>query len=84
MALGGLYYSHFTPIAFSDITDAFRENKADVVRGCRILMQQISKVRGPVFAVANPAEPTSVALLARLGWKPTGRFCDLGELLKRG
>jgi hypothetical protein len=84
VGIGGVYYANGVPIAFSEITDAFRENKKDVAKGCRILMELISKTRGPVYAVANPDEPTAARLLARLGWEPTGRDSELGEWLVRG
>lgn len=84
VGIGGVYYNKGVPIAFSEITDAFRESKKDVAKGCRILMELISKTRGPVYAVANPNEPTAARLLARLGWEPTGRMTEIGEMLVRG
>lgn len=84
VAIGGVYYEGGAPIAFSEITDDFRKDRRDVAKGCRILMQMISKIRGPVFAVADPEEPTAGYLLVKLGWKPTGRFTALGELMVRG
>ena len=84
IAIGGVYYEGGVPIAFSEITDDFRKDRRDVAKGCRTLMQMISGIRGPVFAVADPGEPTAGYLLVKLGWKPTGRFTNLGELMVRG
>lgn len=83
-AIGGLYYEGGRPIAFSEMTGTFRKDRKDVAKGCRILMQMIDKIKSPVYAVANPNEPTAQKLLAKLGWVPTGRFTEVGELLVRG
>ena len=83
VAIGGVYYEGFRAIAFSEMSEAFRASRKDVARGCRILMQLISGISGPVYAVADPREPTSEALLRKLGWEPTGRNTPLGELLIR-
>ena len=83
-AIGGLYYEDGRPVAFSDMGATFRKSRKDIAKGCRILMQMIDKIKGPVYAVANPNEPTANYLLAKLGWKPTGRFTDVGELMVRG
>lgn len=84
VGLGGLYYENGIPVAFSYIRDALRRRKKDVVKGCRILLAMVNAQKGPVYAVADPEEPTSAALLAKLGWEPTGRICPLGDLLVRG
>lgn len=83
VALFGVSYEHGIPVAFSEITDALRENKKDVVKGCRILMKMLDTVRGPVYTVADPNEPTAPYLLIKLGWRPTGRFTPHGELMAR-
>lgn len=83
VAIGGVSYEGGRPVAFSEITDAFRNSKKDVAKGCRILMRMIDTIRGPVYAVAQPGESTSAYLLIKLGWRPTGRFTELGELLVR-
>lgn len=83
VALFGVSYEQGIPVAFSEITDALRENKKDIVKGCRILMKMLDTVRGSVYAVANPDEPTAPYLLIKLGWRPTGRFTPHGELMAR-
>lgn len=83
VAIGGVSYIDGAPMAFSEMTDAFRKNKKDIARGCRILMEMIDNTKGPVYAVADPNEPTSAYLLLKLGWLPTGRYTQLGELLVR-
>lgn len=84
VAIGGVYYEGFRAVAFSEMSAAFRARRKDVARGCRILMQLVDSIHGPVYAVADPNEPTSAALLTKLGWQSTGRATPLGELLVRG
>ena len=83
VAIGGVSYEGGVPMAFSEMTDAFRKSRKDVARGCRILMEMVDNTKGPVYAVADPNEPTASYLLMKLGWLPTGRYTQLGELLVR-
>ena len=83
VAIGGISYVDGAPMAFSEMTDSFRKSRKDVARGCRILMEMVDNTKGPVYAVADPNEPTASYLLLKLGWLPTGRYTQLGELLVR-
>lgn len=84
VGLAGVYYQDGVPIAFSEINPHVRSRRRDIVRGVKMLMQIVDTIKGPVYAVANPAEPTAPYLLAKLGWKPTGLLGPLGETLVRG
>jgi hypothetical protein len=83
IALFGISYDKGTPVAFSQITDAMRENKKALLKGCKIMMQMVDDTPGAVYAVADPDEPTAPYLLIRFGWRPTGRFTAFGELMVR-
>lgn len=82
-ALFGISYEHGIPVAFSQIADPMRSCKKSIAKGCRILMKMLDSIRGPVYAVADPNEPTAPYLLIKLGWRPTGRFTPHGELMAR-
>lgn len=84
VGVGGVYYAGPTRVAFSEFKDAMRSDRRALVRGVRMLMKFIDTIKGPVYAVANPNEPTAANLLSRLGWVPTGIHGPLGETLVRG
>jgi hypothetical protein len=84
VGVGGVYYDGRARIAFSEFKEEMRSDRRALVRGTRMLMKFIDTIKGPVYAVADPNEPTAAALLSRLGWKPTGVFGPRGETLVRG
>lgn len=83
VGVGGLYVEQGNTVAFCEIKEPFNRNKKALAKGCRILMQLIDGVPGPVYAVADKQHKTSGYILAKLGWKPTGVFNEHGETLVR-
>ena len=83
IGIGGVYYQDGTPIAFSEMRPAMRTHRKAIAKACRMLMQFLNQIGGPVYAVACPTEPTAPRLLAKLGFKPTGLFGPMGETLVR-
>ncbi len=81
VAVGGIYYHAGTPVAFSDLKPEIRKHKKALAKGCRILMKFIEELNVPVYALASQSEPTAPYLLAKLGFKPTGMFTEIGEYL---
>ena len=80
VGLGGIYYQNDLPVAFTDMAAPMRRDKRACARACRLLTEHFDELGHPVYAVP---EPTSVKLLAKLGFRPTGRITTLGELLVR-
>ncbi len=80
----GVYYQDGLPVAFSEMRDAMRPHKKAIAKACRMLMQFLNQLGGPVYAFASPTEPTSGYLLAKLGFKPTGEMGPYGDVLVRG
>lgn len=83
VGIGGIYREAGNLVAFSDLDEAMRGSKKDLVRGCRAMMEIIEEQKRPVYAVANKDEPTSESLLQRLGFVPTGMQSPMGEILIR-
>lgn len=81
IAIGGIYYHDGYPVAFSDITDAFRKQRKALAKGVRMLQEFIEEQNVPVYALADQHEPTAPYLLAKLGFKPTGSLSPIGEYL---
>ena len=84
VGIGGVYYQDGVPIAFSEMRPAMRLHRKAIAKACRMLMQFLNQLGGPVYAVACPTEATAPYLLAKLGFKPTGVFGEHGETLVRG
>ncbi len=84
VGIGGVSYDNGTRVAFSEFKDALRSDRRALVKGVKIVMDIVNQIRGPVYAVADDAEPTSTKLLAKLGWRPTGVVGPHGETLVRG
>lgn len=59
-------------VAFSDIAPAYRTERRAIVRGIQLVRGMIEASALPVYARANPDEPTAPGLLARLGFVSTG------------
>ena len=81
VGLGGIYREGNYLVAFTDMKDEMRESKKDVAKGCRMIHNLIIKEKRAVYAVANNDEPTAAALLVKLGFVPTGRDTEKGEIL---
>jgi hypothetical protein len=80
VGLGGIYYHGDLPVAFTDMAAPMRRDRKACARACRLLTQYFDATGHPVYAV--PA-PTSAKLLAKLGFRQTGRNTPIGELLMR-
>lgn len=83
VGIGGVFYYDGLAVAFSEMREPMRKHKKSIVKACRILTELFDKLGGNVYAVACPTEPTAPNLLARLGFVPSGRMCEEGELLVR-
>lgn len=83
VGLSGVFYLDGYPIAFSEMKPAMRSRRKDIARGVRITMDFLDNLGTGTFAVPNAAEPNSTYLLVKLGYKPTGSFCDMGEYFFR-
>ena len=81
VGLGGIYREAHYLIAFTDMKDEMRESKKDIAKGCRIVHNLIIEEPRPVYAIANQDEPTAKALLAKLGFVPSGKETDKGSIL---
>lgn len=69
-ALGGIIYAQgINPMAFSRLTDRARPYRRVLVQAARFLAARYAESRRPVFAVADPAEPTAPGLLEHLGFR---------------
>lgn len=82
IGIGGLFYEGKNLVAFSDMKPEMRKHRKDMARSCRMLIDMVREAKRPVYAVADPNEPTSPYLLAKLGFEPTGMFGPSGEILK--
>ena len=83
IGIGGVYRDEFRrPIVFSQMREPMRKYRKAQAKAARMLVAFAHEVAGPrVYAVAQPEEPTAPYLLAKLGFKPTGEFTVMGELL---
>lgn len=66
---GIAYYKHFV-LAFSTVSEKMRPflETITTARGIKASQKLFRECRGPVFAQVDKDEPTSVALLERLGF----------------
>ena len=73
-ALGGLSYADKRVTLFSDLKPAIRPHVRSMafLRAVKKLQGWCGQARTPVFAVADENEPTSRALLSRLGFELIG------------
>lgn len=81
--LGGILYHQGTMVLFSELKPEARKCKKAIAKGIRILMGFIEGLTVPIYAFANPDEPTAPYLLCKLGFKPTGVLTPQGEYLVR-
>lgn len=80
IGIGGVFF-HGHPVAFSEMKDEMRPRLKDKARAVRVLERLIESYRCPVFAVA--AEPTSIALLTKLGFALTDQRAAAGPVMQR-
>jgi hypothetical protein len=84
VGVGGIFYADKIPVAFSQMKDVLRPRKKDLARCVRKMEGMIEAHKGPLFATVDPKEPTSPALLRRLGFRPVGvAIPGEGELVVR-
>lgn len=81
--VAGVYFEDGKPVVFSEMKDAMRSHKKDIVRVCRLVIQMLDDLGRAAYAFACPNEPTSGYLLAKLGFKPTGMVGPYGDILVR-
>ena len=84
IGIGGLFYSQSNLVVFTDMKPEMRQYKKAIVKGCRIIMDMVKNADRPVYAMANPDEPTAERLLEKLGFVHTGLKNELGETLVWG
>lgn len=84
VGIGGLFRHKQHLIAFTDLKPEMRPHKKALVKGCRMMINIIKKAKRPVYAVADPTEPTAAYLLAKIGFIPTGLRNEMGETLVWG
>ena len=83
VGIGGVFMYEGIPVAFSQMKDPMRPFIKAKARAARLLEKYIDDMRIPVYATADPNEPTSGKLLEKLGFQPTGIEIEQGELLMR-
>lgn len=81
VGIGGVHYAGGVPTAFSEAKEPL--SKKDAARCARFMERFLDGFRVPVFAVPSPDLPTSVGLLTRLGFRPTGEAAERGQLMMR-
>lgn len=83
VGVGGLSFERESVLLFSDIKDALRPFKKDIVKGLLILLSLIEKAKFPIFAIANKQEKMAERLLSRLGFIESGHSTDNGKIFWR-
>ena len=83
VGVGGISKLGNLRVLFSEFKEDMRPYKRDIARAIRVLEQEVSKMKMPIFAVANKAEPSSKMLLEKLGFEPTGNENENGPIYVR-
>jgi hypothetical protein len=78
VAVAGIYWIAGMPVAFSEWRPEV--DRKTLARGIRLVVGLLDSMKVPVFAVCNGR---SDALLAKLGFRPTGESALGGPLLMR-
>lgn len=83
LGFAGVFRAYGRLWVFSGFSPELRPHRKVRVAGVRKLVSLLDGLPCPVYATADPAEETAPALLARLGFVPTGEFLDGAEILMR-
>jgi len=84
IGIGGVYYDLGVPVVFTEMSPEMAASKKDCARGARLMVSYLDSLDIPVvYAVADTNYTTAPYLLAKLGFVPTGRMSERGELLAR-
>jgi len=84
LGIGGVYYDFGVPVVFTEMRPEMEASKRACAKAARFMIEYVESLEAPVvYAVADPRYETSGYLLAKLGFVPTGRMTELGELLAR-
>lgn len=81
MGLCGIYSVGPDPVAFSEWRPEV--DRRTLARGVRLIERMLKAFPIPVYAVPSDKQPTSVALLKRLGFRETGDMALGGPLMVR-
>lgn len=71
LAVAGLAFRGHALELFSDIRPEMKRYPVTLVRVARAIMRRAQELNRPTFAIRDPDEPTSDALLRRLGFVET-------------
>lgn len=82
IGLTGIYREGPRFIAFSDMRPEMRAHKKAMVIAVRKMERMMRELGKSIYAVCNPDEQTSVRLLQRVGFRPTGMTGPAGEILR--
>ena len=79
VGIAGLAYYRPFIMAFSNISEEMRPYLKTITaaRGVKAVQKLLSECRAPVFAITDKDEPTSVALLERLGFEQSEEIEEL-------
>jgi len=83
VGLAGIYDDGGYRTVFGDIAPELRPYRKTLARGVQIVRDLMAEQKAPIYAVESPDEPTAPALLAKLGFVPTGREVDDGKIMVR-
>lgn len=84
IGIGGVYYDLGFPVVFTEMKPEMCGAKKAIARATRLMIDYVDSLPYPtVYAVADTEYPTAPYLLAKLGFAPTGRMTERGELLVR-
>jgi hypothetical protein len=81
VGIGGITTVNSRLVVFTSMREEMKRHKKAVAKGCRLMMDMVKEAGRPVYAVADPNEPTAEKLLAKLGFEPTGLSGSDGETL---
>ena len=84
IGIGGIFHNKTNLVVFTDMKPEMRQYKKAIVKGCRMIMNMVKEANRPVYAIANPDEPTAEKLLEKLGFVHTGLENEFGETLVWG
>ncbi len=83
VGIGGISFEDGYMMLFSDMKDALRPFKKDIVRAITVLKRLIERERYPILAIANDGELMSEKLLVKLGFVFSGHETPDGKIFWR-